>query len=321
MSPQILNQQGKRDLVKRAFQHALDHQDNGMAAPATGNIIRANDCILARHPCFSKHAARRFGRIHLPVALGCNIQCNFCKREYDCVNESRPGVTSRILDPTEAIVRLENVLTRFDNIHTVGIAGPGEPLASNATFETFRRIRARQRDLHLCVSTNGLLLPEKIEALSALKVNTLTVTVNAVDSLIGAQIYAWIHHQGVLYRGNEAARLLIDQQLHGIAAAVSKGILVKVNSVMIPSINDQHMIAIAKRVSTLGVYVQNIIPLIPQYRLHHIKPPTRAQHLAVRAAAARHIRQMEHCRRCRADAVHLLHKDLSQKLFPNKVPV
>lgn len=303
--------------MKKVFQQTPSRKDKDSPFDS-GNSNTVTECILAKHPCFSKQAARRYGRIHLPVALGCNIQCNFCQREYDCVNESRPGVTSRILNPTEAIERLETVLAKFDNLHTVGIAGPGEPLASKATFETFRKIRARYNDLRLCVSTNGLLLPDTIEELFALKVNTLTVTVNAIDPVIGAQIYAWINNRGNWYKGDEAARLLIDKQLSGIKAAVSRGILVKVNSVMIPTINDQHMIAIAKRVKSLGVYMQNIIPLIPQYRMLHIKPPTRAHHLAVRGAAGRHIRQMEHCQRCRADAVHLLHKDISRIVFPNQ---
>ena len=32
-----------------------------------------------------------------------NIQCNYCKRGYDCVNESRPGVTSEVLSPEQAL--------------------------------------------------------------------------------------------------------------------------------------------------------------------------------------------------------------------------
>ena len=53
-----------------------------------------------RHPCFASGC--KSGRIHLPVAPICNIQCNYCKREFDCLNESRPGVTSRIMSPEEA---------------------------------------------------------------------------------------------------------------------------------------------------------------------------------------------------------------------------
>jgi len=66
--------------------------------------------IKSTHPCFSKEAHHKFGRIHLPVAPACNIQCRYCIREYDCANESRPGITSRVLKPHEALERVEAVL-------------------------------------------------------------------------------------------------------------------------------------------------------------------------------------------------------------------
>ena len=50
---------------------------------------------LDNHPCFNKKASTSYGRVHLPVAPHCNIQCNFCNRIYDCANENRPGVTAK----------------------------------------------------------------------------------------------------------------------------------------------------------------------------------------------------------------------------------
>jgi hypothetical protein len=32
-------------------------------------------------PCFSEEAQGRPGRIHLPVAMVCNIQCRYCTRK------------------------------------------------------------------------------------------------------------------------------------------------------------------------------------------------------------------------------------------------
>jgi len=85
---------------------------------------------LSRHPCFNDAARHTFARIHLPVAPECNVQCNFCKRIYDCANESRPGVTSALLTPPQALSYLENVLQRDPRIAVVGIAGPGDPFAT-----------------------------------------------------------------------------------------------------------------------------------------------------------------------------------------------
>ena len=64
------------------------------------------------HPCFNAKAHRTTGRIHLAVAPKCNIQCRYCDRKYDCANESRPGVTSAVLTPDQAMVHLEEMLTK-----------------------------------------------------------------------------------------------------------------------------------------------------------------------------------------------------------------
>ena len=76
-----------------------------------------------KHPCFSMEAAHRFARLHLPVAPRCNIKCLYCNRKFDCVNESRPGVTSSVLSPTQAIAYLEKVLEAEPRITVAGIAG------------------------------------------------------------------------------------------------------------------------------------------------------------------------------------------------------
>src|SRR5512135_3180883 len=97
---------------------------------------------MSRHPCFNPGAKGQFGRVHLPVAPKCNIKCNYCNRKYDCANESRPGVSSGILTPTQALAYLEKVMEREPYISVVGIAGPGDPMANaTETIETLRLIR------------------------------------------------------------------------------------------------------------------------------------------------------------------------------------
>lgn len=271
--------------------------------------------IIDQHPCFTERASHRFGRIHLPVAPECNIQCNYCDRKYDCANENRPGVTSRVLSPQEAVSRVEKVIEKLPNIRVVGIAGPGDPLFNEETFETFRLVKDRLPHLHKCLSTNGLLLPEKVELLEQLGVDTMTVTLNAIDPSIGARIYRFVYYQGKSLEGVEAAEVLLDSQLTGIEMAVKEGIVVKVNTVMIPGINDNHIIEVARKIQELGVYTQNIMPLIPLSRFAHIRPPSLTERKSLQSECARIIKQITHCRQCRADAVGLLHKDMSVQLF------
>lgn len=108
--------------------------------------------------------------------------------------------------------------------------------------------------------------------------------------------------------------MLLAKQLEGIRLAVDLGMLVKVNSVMIPAVNDRHLAEIAKKADELGAFMQNIMPLIPQYKFAELKPPTAEQRKKAQDEAAHYIPQMRHCRQCRADAVGLLGQDLSREL-------
>ncbi|MDR0768163.1 MAG: nitrogenase cofactor biosynthesis protein NifB [Methanosarcinales archaeon] len=266
---------------------------------------------ISRHPCYSPEAQHKFGRLHLAVAPSCNIQCNYCDRKFDCVNESRPGVTSAVLSPKDAMEKTTLILKQHPYISVIGVAGPGDPLDNDETFETFRLIRENFPDITLCISTNGLLLPDRFDELAALNVETLTVTLNATDPEIQKEIVSMIYYNGKKYEGREAAEILIQNQLEGIRKAVAAGITVKINTVLIPGINDKHIIEIAKKMNEMGVYIMNIMPLINQAAFKDIIPPTDLERKAVQDACAPYVKQMRHCRQCRSDAYGLLGEDLS----------
>lgn len=270
---------------------------------------------IREHPCFSEKACHAFGRCHLPVAPYCNIQCNYCVRDFDCVNESRPGVTSKVLNPEEALDMVRKALDKFPYIKVIGIAGPGEPLANEQTFETLRLLHEEYPNIIKCLSTNGLLLPEKIDLLSKYGVSNLTVTLNAIDPEIGAKIYQFVNYKGKKYTGVEAASILLENQLKGIEMAVDRHMIVKVNTVFIPGINDDHIPAIAEKVGNMGVYNFNLIPLIAQYKFADITPPTAEMKRKMQDECEKYVRQMRHCQRCRADAIGRLGQDVQSCLY------
>ena len=123
---------------------------------------------LQTHPCYNEEAHRKYARMHVPVAPKCNIQCNYCNRKFDCSNESRPGVTSEVLSPEQAVAKIGYVKEKVPNLKVLGIAGPGDPLANEETFETLALVKEKYPDLTLCVSTNGLALPEHADSLYGL---------------------------------------------------------------------------------------------------------------------------------------------------------
>ncbi len=268
--------------------------------------------IIAQHPCYSKDAQHKYGRIHLAVAPKCNIQCNYCDRKFDCVNESRPGVTSEVLSPQEALEKTKQVLKEYPFIKVVGVAGPGDPLANDETFETFRLIKEEFPDATLCLSTNGLVLPERLPEIIKSGVTTLTVTLNAIDPEIQAKVIGHISYHGKVYRGVEAAEIMVKNQLEGIKAAVDAGLVVKVNTVLIPGINDKHVVEVAKKVHELGVFIMNVMPLICQAKFADMEPPSPAYRQEVQDSCEPYVQQMRHCRQCRSDAFGLIGKDLSQ---------
>lgn len=268
---------------------------------------------LRCHPCYSEEAHLKYARMHIPVAPKCNIQCNYCNRKYDCTNESRPGVTSEVLTPEQAVVKINYVRKHVPNLKVIGIAGPGDPLANEETFRTLELVRQEFPDLTLCISTNGLALPDSVDRLVALGVRFVTVTINACDPRMGALIYGSVLWQGKRYTGEEGAQILLDRQLEGIRLCAEKGMLVKTNIVMIPEINAEQIPELVKKVKALGAYIVNILPLIPVAGTAFAdrRAPTPAERKALMDRCSLDARMMRHCRQCRADAIGLLDQDRS----------
>ncbi len=268
---------------------------------------------LETHPCYRESAHKEFARIHIPVAPRCNIQCNYCSRRYDCVNESRPGVTSEVLTPVEAVEKIRKVKKEIPYLSVIGIAGPGDSLANEQTFEALALIREEFPDLTLCLSTNGLLLPQSVDRLKELGVKFITVTINAIDPEIGSKVYDWVSWKGKRLRGVEGAEMLIRNQLEGIEKAANSGMLVKANIVMMPEVNADHIPVVAEKVKELGAYIVNILPLIPVpgTKFEDMRAPSPRERKKLQDICEEDIRQMRHCRMCRADAIGLLGEDRS----------
>jgi len=98
--------------------------------------------MMRRHPCFGAEAHQSVGRIHLPVAPRCNIQCAFCERRVCAGQEMQhPGWAQRLLTPDQAALRVDElVAARPAETFVVGVAGPGDPLANEGTFEALARV-------------------------------------------------------------------------------------------------------------------------------------------------------------------------------------
>ena len=256
--------------------------------------------ITRAHPCFNEKMHDKVGRAHVPIAPKCNIYCNFCTRDIN-QDEDRPGVASCVMNADDAIEHVEEV-TKEGPISVVGVAGPGDSLANEATFEFFEKLAESNSDLIKCMSTNGLLLSDYAERLAELGVNTVTVTVNAIDPEIAKDIYTFINYNGKIYKGKEAAEILIKNQLEGIEKLSNLGVIIKVNSVLIPGLNDEHIVEIAKEVKKRGASLMNVLPLIPLNKMKDYSRPSCAEIEKVRDEVEEILPVFRACTQCRADA-------------------
>ena len=160
------------------------------------------------------------------------------------------------------------------------------------------------------------MLPFHAQELIDLDVSHVTITMNAIDPKITAKVYKYVDYLGVIYTGEEGATILLNNQLSGLKYLTDRGIVVKVNIVMLKGINDHHIEEITKKVKTLGATVTNIMQMIPVKGTPFETMPlvSMKEINDLRKVCGENIKQMYHCKQCRADAIGTLDNDQSLKI-------
>lgn len=265
------------------------------------------------HPCYSENA-HEYARMHIPVAPKCNIKCNYCNRKFDCVNESRPGVTSEILTPKEALEKFKVVKDKISNMTVVGIAGPGDALANfEETKKSIELIKKESPNTIFCLSTNGLMLPFYANEIIKLGISHVTITINTLDPKVGAKLYREIDYLGNTLKDEEGAIVLLNNQLAGLKYLSSKGVLCKVNIVMVKDVNDKGIPEVVKKVKECGAFMTNIMQMIPASgsKFENMPLVSNMELNEMRKKCQIDLKQMYHCKQCRADAIGKLSHDCS----------
>jgi nitrogen fixation protein NifB len=322
----------KGPVTAEAMQEAMA-SSSGCSSGSCGSSDTANDMPaeiwekVKDHPCYSEEAHHYFARMHVAVAPACNIQCNYCNRKYDCANESRPGVVSEKLTPEQAVRKIIAVANEVPQLSVLGIAGPGDACYDfRKTKATFDMVVKHSPDIKLCLSTNGLALPDHVDEIATMNIDHVTLTINMVDPEVGTKIYPWIFYKNKRWTGLDAAKILHERQMLGLEMLTERKILCKVNSVMIPGINDQHLVEVNKVVKQKGAFLHNIMPLISDaahgthFGLTGQRGPRAMELKALQDKLSEGTKLMRHCRQCRADAVGLLGEDRGQEFTMNHVP-
>jgi nitrogen fixation protein NifB len=265
-----------------------------------------------RHPCFDAEAKSKYARVHLPVAPLCNVQCSYCNRRFDCANESRPGVSSAVLLPEQALLYLRAVVEKIPETSAVGIAGPGDPFANvEQPLRTLKLVEKEFPDMMLCLASNGLGLAPYIGEVADLGVSHVTLTVNSINPDTLAKMYRWVRFNRRVYRGADGGKVLLEQQLSCIPKLKDSGMTVKVNTVVCCGVNDAETEELDQALASLGADTMSCIPMYPVANTEfELLPEISGERMKIiQAGVARFIRPMLHCARCRADAAGLLGDD------------
>ncbi|MGL1903865.1 MAG: radical SAM protein, partial [Fibrobacterales bacterium] len=228
-----------------------------------------------------------------------------------------PGVTSVVLKPRQALEYVRLIAAKDSSLSTIGIAGPGDPMAEpEKTLETLELIRSEFPEMIFCISSNGLNVADHIERLKELGVSHVTLTINAVDPVILSEIYAWVRYKKKIYRGLDAAELMMQKQFEALEKLKACGMTVKINSVIMPGVNDKHVVEVAKVVKSYGADLMNCIPVIPNSNsfFENVEEPSHEDMSRLKCEIAKYIEPMDHCNRCRADAVGKLGHDNQEML-------
>ena len=189
----------------------------------------------------------QFGRsityLRISVTDKCNLRCRYCMPESGVCPKSHADMLTEdeIITAVEAAASL--------GITKLRITG-GEPLVKKNIVSICRRAAAVEGIREVCLTTNGLLLPQLAKPLKEAGVKRLNLSLDTLDP----QKYAYITRIGAL-----------DDFRAGLDAAFEAGFeKIKINSVLIGGFNDDEIEAMAALTMQYPLDMR-FIELMPMY--------------------------------------------------------
>ena len=187
----------------------------------------------------------RLGRnityLRISVTDKCNLRCRYCMPEEGVCKKSHVDMMTE-----DEIVQAAEVAAEL-GIHKIRITG-GEPLVKKNIVSICRRIAAVEGIEEVCLTTNGILLPQLGQALKDAGVKRINLSLDTLDG----QKYAHITRIGKL----EAFQA-------GLEAALAVGYeKIKVNAVLIGGFNDDEIVPLANLTKTYPLDMR-FIELMP----------------------------------------------------------
>lgn len=160
---------------------------------------------------------RKINYLRISVTDLCNLRCRYCMPEEGICKKAHEEMLTE-----DEIVRAVHAAARL-GITKLRITG-GEPLIKKNIVSICRRSAATEGIKEVCITTNGILLPELSGELREAGVARLNISLDTLD----AEKYAYIT------RGGE-----LSKAMKGIETALDAGFdRIKINAVLIGGFND-----------------------------------------------------------------------------------
>ena len=157
---------------------------------------------------------REIDYLRISLTESCNLRCIYCMPEGVAPKVCGETLTKEnIFDIVEVAVEL--------NIKKIRLTG-GEPLLRQDIVEIVQGIKDRGIE-EIYITTNGILLPEKIEKLKKVGLKGINISLDTLDS----------KQFNLITRGGE-----LEKVLQGIEKALNLNLEVKINSVIMKNINE-----------------------------------------------------------------------------------
>ena len=186
---------------------------------------------------------RNITYLRVSVTDKCNLRCRYCMPEDGvCKKDHEDMLTEdEIITAVEAAASL--------GINKLRITG-GEPLVKKNIVSICRRAAGVEGIQEVCLTTNGVLLPQLAKPLKEAGVKRLNLSLDTLDP----QKYAYITRVGKL-----------DTFLAGLDAAFEAGFeKIKINAVLIGGFNDMEIVTLAELTKRYPVDMR-FIEMMPMY--------------------------------------------------------
>ena len=195
--------------------------------------------VGARYPELVRPPIDRQGRtfrtLRLSLTPVCNFACRYCDPESDPGGEPTPIARK----PAGFYLRLVELLLQITPLHTVRLTG-GEP----TLYADLESLVAGLSGLGLkrvCLTTNGFLLENRIEALKAAGLTDLNVSVDAIEPAIFERV---------------TGRAGLDRVLGAIDRTLELGLPLKINATIMRGLNDCQVLPVFDYFAARGLEVR-----------------------------------------------------------------